>query len=136
MQSIKLSQYCTGSIRYRVIKVFFLAVSVVFFQVFMHLGISGSFPAPPLDKNATLGFPFSTFLSFKTAKAAPMAAPRNGAEQGVATIVARTPLKKDPCKPCLLWRFPPTPVALVPISNTPNIFNAKMNMSNKIVRTT
>lgn len=70
------------------------------------------------------------------AMAAPMAAPRKGAEQGVATTVARMPEKKEPVWPLLLWSFPPTEVAEVPSSKMPNMFKARMNMRSRRMMTT
>ena len=52
-------------------------------------------------------------------KAAPTATPRNGAMQGVATTVAKTPEKKLPDKPAFWERLEPSPVIEIPISNTP-----------------
>lgn len=68
--------------------------------------------------------------------AAPMAAPRKGAEQGVATTVARTPEKKEPVWPLLFCNFPPTDVAEVPSSKSPNIFRPRINMRRRRTTTT
>jgi hypothetical protein len=69
-------------------------------------------------------------------KAAPIAAPRKGAEQGVATMVARMPEKKVPRAPCLRASLPPMPVALVPISKSPNMFRARRNITRRSPHTT
>jgi len=68
--------------------------------------------------------------------ATPMASPRNGAEQGVATTVANTPEKNDPAKPCFACKLPPTEVADVPISKTPNRLSASTNISRSSASTT
>lgn len=61
--------------------------------------------------------------------AAPSAGARNGAEHGVATTVASTPVKNEPAKPDLHCRSEPTPVALRPNSKTPLMFIAKMSIT-------
>ena len=60
------------------------------------------------------------------AKANPRAMLRNGAVQGVAKIVASTPLKNAPAAPCLDARLPAAPMICPPrlTSKTPNRFNA------------
>ena len=61
------------------------------------------------------------------AKAAPTATPKNGAMQGVATIVAKNPEKKEPIYPVFPESLPPTPVKDIPISNTPLKLRAKIS---------
>src|ERR1019366_10061744 len=58
----------------------------------------------------------------ESASAAPRAGARKGAEHGVATTVASTPVKNEPVRPDFVWSSPPTDVALRPISNTPLMF--------------
>src|SRR5678815_3236976 len=60
------------------------------------------------------------------AKAKPRAAPKNGAVQGVAKIVANTPLKNAPELPCLDDRVEAAPITRPPgvTSNNPNKFRA------------
>src|SRR5579885_176290 len=53
------------------------------------------------------------------ASAAPSAGARNGALHGVATMVARTPVKKEPEYPARVCQALPQPVAERPNSNTP-----------------
>ena len=59
-------------------------------------------------------------------KAKPRAAPRKGAVQGVASTVAKTPLKKAPAGPCLAAKPPaaPTTRPLRLTSNRPKRFKA------------
>ncbi len=58
--------------------------------------------------------------------AKPSAGARNGAVQGVAKVVASTPLKNAPAAPCFAARFPAASSARPPsvTSNTPNKFSA------------
>jgi hypothetical protein len=64
----------------------------------------------------------------ESASAAPSAGARNGAEQGVATTVARIPVKKEPASPDFICSSPPTAVAARPNSNTPLMFSAKTSI--------
>jgi len=61
--------------------------------------------------------------------AAPSAGARKGAEHGVATTVARTPVKNEPLSPLFVCRPAPSPVAPSPNSKTPLKFIAKTSKS-------
>ena len=67
-----------------------------------------------------------TMTAADCAKAKPSAAPRKGAVQGVAKIVASTPLKNAPDAPCWEARSPAAPITrpLKVTSNKPNRFSA------------
>ena len=64
-----------------------------------------------------------------SASAAPSAGARNGALHGVATTVASTPEKNEPATPCRACSLPPTAVARVPTSNTPDRFIANTRIT-------
>src|SRR3954463_673886 len=51
-------------------------------------------PIPTMSKISTIN------TALLSAKAKPIAAPRNGAEQDVASTVAKRPLKNAPAAPC------------------------------------
>ena len=55
--------------------------------------------------------------------AKPRAAPMNGAVHGVATIVARTPVKNVPASPDRAASRPPTPPSAPPKPATPDRLN-------------
>ena len=55
--------------------------------------------------------------------AKPTAAPMKGAVQGVATITASTPVKKEPPRPDRSASAPPMPANRPPISNRPAKFS-------------
>ena len=57
-------------------------------------------------------------------KAKVSAVPRNGAEHGVESMVARTPLKKSPTKPSFISTFPSLDPPGVLNSNRPKRFRA------------
>ena len=63
-------------------------------------------------------------ISHDCVKANPIAGPINGAVHGVATVVAKTPVKNDPLYPPLEVSSLPVPIKLVPISKTPDRLNA------------
>ena len=62
------------------------------------------------------------------ANANPTAAPINGAVQGVATIVANTPVKKLPLYPERPANEEPIPVTEPPIENTPDKLSPTANI--------
>ena len=61
-------------------------------------------------------------------RAYPRATPMKGAVHGVATTVARTPLRKEPPSPPPESILPPSPTREVPISNTPKRLRPNMKM--------
>ena len=66
--------------------------------------------------------------------AANSAVPMNGAEHGVATTVAMTPVTKDPRSPDDLT-LPPAAVSDAPISKTPNRLSPKRNRNIAMIAT-
>src|SRR6266704_1394647 len=69
------------------------------------------------------------------ANAKPRAMLKNGAVQGVANIVARTPFKKAPDAPCFDARAPAVPVIRLAVtSKIPNRFRAT-NVTNTVSTT-
>src|SRR5271170_256954 len=92
-------------------------------------GLGKNFSQAGFQLNKTYGAASPTPTNKKTSKmtgdfcanAKPSAGARNGAVQGVAKVVARTPLKNAPDAPCRAARFPAASKALPPsvTSNTP-----------------
>ena len=65
-------------------------------------------------------------------RAAPKAAPINGAVHGVATMVVRTPFKKVLAYPVCLVNSDPADVKEIPTSKTPSKFKAIAKNKNAI----
>ena len=91
------------------------------------LGILES-PSPILRKIAMVSLELSEIVALK-------AVPRIGAEHGVETMVASTPMKNVPIRPDLLLKSLHTPVALNPISNKPLMLSPKTSMMMAVVIT-
>ena len=72
-----------------------------------------------------------TMMDVLCKKAKPSAAPKNGAVQGVARTVARTPLKNAPVEPCFEASSPAVSSVRPPsvTSKIPNRFSATSVMS-------
>ena len=92
---------------------------------FSHLGWKlrmtyGAASPAPTERN------INTMMGAGCAKANPSAPARNGAEQGVASAVARMPLKNAPLAPSLDASVEAVPIAPPPsvTSNRPKRFNA------------
>ncbi len=52
--------------------------------------------------------------------AQPSAAPMNGAVQGAAAAIAKTPEKNAPARPCFAESFSPSPIQRAPNSKYPS----------------
>ena len=61
---------------------------------------------------------------------------RNGAEHGVATTVASTPVKNEPAKPDLACSCAPAPTADSPTSNSPLRLSANASITTASTKTT